>query len=69
MKAKIKRVEEGVVLVSDQPILDQLGDGTEVEISPSGSAFVLTPVDRVQLRRILEEMDQQYGNVFRKLAE
>jgi hypothetical protein len=69
MKVKIKHIEEGVVLVSDQPLFDQLGDGTELEMSPSGTSFVLTPVPDERLRQILDEMDEQYGSVFRRLAE
>jgi hypothetical protein len=68
MKATIKRVEEGVMLVSDQPLFDQLGDGTEVEVSPNGEAFVVTPVGRAVLRKVLDEMDEQYSDVFRRLA-
>ena len=69
MKAKIKHVEEGVVLVTDEPLFDHLRDGAEVEISPNGGAYLLTPVDRAELRKVLDEMDEQYGNVFRRLAE
>ena len=69
MKAKIRRVEEGVVLVSDETLFDHLDDGAEVEVSTNGGTFVVTPVDRPDLRKVLAEMDEEYGNVFRRLAE
>lgn len=69
MKATIKHLAEGVLLVSEQPVFGALHDGAEVEVSSSGEAFVVTPVDRAELRKILDEMDHDYGNVFRKLAE
>ena len=69
MKAKIRHLAEGVLLVSEQPLFGDLGDGTEVEVSPQGNSFVVAPVDRAELRKILDEMDEQYSNVFRKLAE
>ncbi|HEX6094782.1 MAG TPA: hypothetical protein VF432_00555 [Thermoanaerobaculia bacterium] len=69
MKVKLKHTEEGVVLVSDQPLFDQLGDGTELEVSPNGTSFVLTPVADDRLIQILDEMDEQYGSVFRRLAQ
>lgn len=70
MKAKIRRVEEGVALVSDEPLFDQLGldDGADVEVSTNGAAFVVTPV-HAELHEILDEMHEEYGSVFRRLAE
>ena len=69
MKAKIKRVEEGIVVVADQQWFAGFADGAEVEISADGDALVLTPVHRAELRKVLDEMDEQYASVFRRLAE
>lgn len=69
MKATIVRVEEGVLLVSDQRLFDQFGNGTEVEISANGAAYSVMPVQQAELRKVLDEMDEQYAGVFRKLAE
>ena len=75
MKAKIKRVEEGVTLVSDQPLFDQLGlaDGAEVELSTNGDVVTVTPVrdeDRERrFRQSAEKVIEKHAGLFDRLSK
>lgn len=75
MKKKLTRTGNSVALVLDKPILEQLGldENSEVEVSTNGDVLVVTPVRddarRHKLNKILEELDDEYGGVFRRLAE
>jgi antitoxin component of MazEF toxin-antitoxin module len=75
MKKRLTRTGNSVALVLDKPLLEQLGldENSEVEISTNGDVLVMTPVRararRRKLNRILEELDEQYAGVFRRLAE
>jgi antitoxin component of MazEF toxin-antitoxin module len=71
MKTRLMRVDEGAVLVLDRPLLEKLGldDDAEVELTTDGHVLTVTPLHRAELRTILDEMDEQYAGVFRKLAE
>jgi antitoxin component of MazEF toxin-antitoxin module len=67
MKARITRG----TLVLDPPLLEELGidENGEVEISRQNGAIVLRPVRQHKLDELLAEMDEQYGSVFKRLAE
>lgn len=75
MKKKLSRTGNSVALVLDKPLLEHLGmdENTEVELSTNGDVLVVTPVRdaarRRKLRKIVEEMDEQYSGVFQRLAE
>jgi antitoxin MazE len=75
MVKKLTRTGNSLALVLDKPLLEQLGidENTTLEISTNGDVLVVTPVrDRARQRKLkkaLEEMDQQYGGVFKRLAE
>jgi antitoxin MazE len=75
VKKKLTRTGNSVALVLDKPILEQLGldENSEVEVSTNGDVLVVTPVRddarRHKLNKILEELDDEYGGVFRRLAE
>lgn len=70
MKTTLTRNGQSVSLVLEEPLLDQLGlnDGAEVEVSANGAALVVTAVHG-ELRAVLDEIHEEYGNVFRRLAE
>lgn len=75
MRTKLTRIGDDVGLVLDPGLLEQLGldENSEVELSVNGDVLVVTPVgatlrDR-KLRANLKTMDEQYANVFRRLAE
>jgi antitoxin MazE len=75
MVKKLTRTGNSLALVLDKPLLEQLGidETSELEISTNGDVLVVTPVrDRAcekKLKKILEELDREYGGVFRRLAE
>jgi antitoxin MazE len=75
MVKRLTRTGNSLALVLDKPLLEQLGidQTTELEISTNGDVLVVTPVrDRKRerkLKKILEELDREYGGVFRRLAE
>ncbi len=75
MVKRLTKTGNSLALVLDKPLLKQLGidKNTPLELSTNGDVLVVTPVrDRVRerkLKKALEEMDRQYGGVFKRLAE
>lgn len=73
MKATIKHVEEGVLLVSDQPLFADLEDGTEVEISEVGDSFTIVPISRLEgddrFRAAADKVLEQHSGLFKRLAD
>ena len=75
MVKRLTRTGNSLALVLDKPVLEALGidENTELEISTNGDVLVVTPVrDRARekkLRKILDELDQEYGGVFKRLAD
>lgn len=75
MKATIKRVEGGVLLVSDQPLLEKLGvdsDG-EVELSMNGDVLTVTPIRDAESERLFErsaaKILQKHAGLFERLSK
>jgi antitoxin MazE len=75
MIKKLTRTGNSLALVLDKPLLEQLGldENSDVEVSTNGRLIVISPVrdpahDR-KIKRILAELDEEYGGVFRRLAE
>lgn len=75
MRKKLTKSGNSVALVLDRPILESLGidENAEVELSTNGDVLVMTPIRpagrRRKVNRILEELDEKYAGVFRRLAE
>jgi antitoxin MazE len=75
MQKKLTRTGNSVALVLDRPLLEQLGldENSEVELSTNGDVLVMTPIRdrgrRRKLAKILDELDEQYGGVFSRLAQ
>ena len=75
MKKRLTRTGNSVAIVLDKPLLEAVGvdAGSEVELSTNGDVIVITPVRdsrrRRKLEKILDELDEQYAGVFRRLAE
>jgi antitoxin MazE len=75
MVKRLTRTGNSFALVLDKPLLQQLGidEDTPLELSTNGDVLVVTPVrDRARekkLKKALEDMDRQYGGVFKRLAE
>ncbi|HYC90365.1 MAG TPA: hypothetical protein VEO54_14200 [Thermoanaerobaculia bacterium] len=59
----------GSALVLDPAVLEQAGlqEGDEVEVSAKGGVITVASVRK--LDQLLDEMDEQYGSVFKRLAE
>lgn len=75
MIKKLTRTGNSLALVLDKPLLEQTGidENTELEISTNGQLIVVTPVrDQDRERRFrdaLEQVNQEYAGLFRRLAE
>jgi antitoxin MazE len=75
MKTKLTRIGDDIALVLDRPLLDELGldESSEIEVSTNGDVLVMTPLRepgrRLKLNKILDELDEDYAGVFRRLAE
>ncbi len=75
MVKRLTRSGNSLALVIDRPLLEALDIDaeTELEISTDGDVLVVTPVrDRRRRQRVADlvaEAHEQYGGVFRRLAE
>ena len=75
MIKKLTKTGNSLALVLDRPLLEQVGVDaqTELEISTDGEVIVLSPVrnkKRVgKIKKILNELDEQYAGVFQRLAK
>ena len=75
MKKRLSRAGDSVAIVLDKPLLEAVGvdAGSEVDVSTNGDVIVITPVrdsgERRKLEKILDELDDEYAGVFRRLAE
>lgn len=75
MTKRLARLGNSLALVIDKPLLESLeiDADTELELSTDGDVLVVTPVrDRKRSKRVGElvtEAHEQYGGVFRRLAE
>ena len=75
MTKRLTRSGNSLVLVIDRPLLAALkiDAETELELSTDGDVLVVTPLrDRKRKKRVADlvaEAHEQYGGVFRRLAE
>lgn len=75
MVKRLIRSGNSLALVIDRPLLDSLAIDaeTDLELSTDGDVLVITPVrDRRRKKRtadLVAEAHDQYGGVFRRLAE
>ena len=75
MKKHLTRTGNSVALVLDKPVLEAVGldADAEVEVSTNGDVIMITPVRdnrrRRKLEKILDELDEEYAGVFRRLAQ
>ena len=75
MERKLIRHGDDLALLIDRPLLEKLNidADTSLEISTDGQALIVTPI-RDETRKAafeasIEQMDRQYGAVFKRLAE
>jgi len=75
MTKRLSRSGNSLALVIDRPLLEalEIDADTELELSTDGDVLVVTPIrDRKRSNRVGElvaEAHEQYGGVFRRLAE
>jgi len=75
MIKKLTRTGNSVALVLDKPLLEQLGldENSEVEVSTNGCVLLVTPRPdpsrQRKIKKILDELDEEYGGVFKRLAQ
>jgi len=75
MTKRLTRSGNSVALVIDKPLLEALAIDaeTELEISTDGDVLVVSPVRdrkrRAKLKDLVTEAHEQYGGVFKRLAE
>lgn len=75
MTKKLVKTGNSLALVLDKPMLERLDiDGdTPLEVSTNGDVIIISPVrDKPRtnrLKAISDEINEEYGGVFRRLAE
>ena len=74
MKTRLTRAGRDVALVIDPAILEELGidETTEVDVSAEGGALIIRPIrdsHEERLQHAMNEIDEQYAGVFRRLAK
>ena len=75
MTKRLMRSGNSLALVIDRPLLEalQIDADTELELSTDGDVLVVTPIRDPRRRRrvadLVAEAHEQYGGVFRRLAE
>ena len=75
MIKRLTKTGNSVALVLDKPLLEQcqLGADSPVEVSTDGRVIIISPLpDRrrvARIRKISDEIERQYGDVFRRLAQ
>ena len=75
MTKRLTRSGNSLALVIDRPLLEalEIDADTELELSTDGDVLVVTPLRdpkrRRQVAEFVAEGHEQYGGVFRRLAE
>ena len=75
MTKRLTRSGNSLALVIDRPLLEalEIDADTELELSTDGDVLVVTPIREGQRKRdvadLVAEAHEQYGGVFRRLAE
>lgn len=75
MVKRLTRSGDDLALVIDRPLLEalEIDASTELELSTDGAVLVVTPVRDPERKRraadLVAEAHEQYGGVFRRLAE
>jgi antitoxin component of MazEF toxin-antitoxin module len=75
MVTRLRRDGDSIVLVIDQPFLDQMqiDTNTPLDVSVQGERLIVEPVRdserRREFDRIVKEMNERYAKTFHRLAE
>ena len=75
MITKLTRTDNGVALLLDKPLLDELGldENSEVELSTNGQVLVVTPKRNAargrKFRETAAKINEKYAGVFRRRSD
>ena len=75
MSKRLTRSGNSLALVIDKPLLEALDIDaeTELELSTDGDVLVVSPIRkrkrRAKVKELVAEAHEQYGGVFKRLAE
>jgi antitoxin component of MazEF toxin-antitoxin module len=75
MRKRLTKTGNSLALVLERPVLDATGIDAEttLEVSTDGDVIVVTPVRpkkrAAKLRAALEDINERYAGVFKRLAE
>ncbi|MGA7616083.1 MAG: AbrB/MazE/SpoVT family DNA-binding domain-containing protein [Thermoanaerobaculia bacterium] len=75
MSKRLVRTGNSLSLILDRPLLEQTGidENTDLEISTDGDVVIISPVRTSarnrKLKRAVDEINDRYAGVFRRLAE
>lgn len=75
MIKKLTRTGDGIALVLDVPMLEQLGldENAEVEVSTNGQMIVITPKATAarerKFRDAADRINRKYAGLFKRLSE
>ena len=75
MSKRLTRSGNSLALIIDKPLLEALDIDaeTELELSTDGDVLVVSPVRerkrRAKVKELVGEAHEQYGGVFKRLAE
>ena len=75
MSKRLTRSRNSLALVIDKPLLEALDIDaeTELELSTDGDVLVVSPVRgrkrRAKVKDLVTEAHEQYGGIFKRLAE
>ena len=75
MIKKLTRTGNGIALVLDTPLFEELGldENAEVEVSTNGQVLVITPKRSTarerKLRKAVDKVSSEYAGLFKRLSE
>ncbi len=75
MIKKLTRTGNGVALVLDTPLLEELrlGENAEVEVSTNGQVLVIKPKRSIarerKFRKAVDKVSSKYAGLFKRLSE
>jgi len=75
MVKRLTRTGNSLALILDRPLLEQAGidETTQVEVSTDGDVIVISPVRAkkrsARLHKALDEINDRYAGVFKRLAK
>ena len=75
MSKRLTKTGNSLAVILDRPLLEQVGidETTPLEISTDGDVIVISPMrdakTKRRLKKAVEEVNEVYAGVFKRLAE